>query len=277
MAQTLQKGQTADPGLRPGMAVEVLSLENSLIRVTRVESYQNGAVILRDAKGDNLPRMVYNQELKLRFFHNGEGTLLLGRICGSTDQIWKVDRMESKFFKEQRAFFRQRMTTRALGKCHRRSARGVVAKEGYPCRVLDVSAGGAAAPQRRDLCPGGPAGDHRAGAHPVHGAVHLPVPGAPGRGAGAGAGAVRLPVRGPAAQGTGPAPGGHLHRPAGGDPAAKGTGGPVGPPVLRWDTRSMENTRPRRNRRGRAFLRLGACIRHFDGSGRLSTGRFAPL
>lgn len=142
MAQTLQKGQTADPGLRPGMAVEVLSLENSLIRVTRVESYQNGAVILRDAKGDNLPRMVYNQELKLRFFHNGEGTLLLGRICGSTDQIWKVDRMESKFFKEQRAFFRQRMTTRALGKCHRRSARGVVAKEGYPCRVLDVSAGG---------------------------------------------------------------------------------------------------------------------------------------
>ena len=142
MAQTLQKGQTADPGLRPGMAVEVLSLENSLIRVTRVESYQNGAVILRDAKGDNLPRMVYNQELKLRFFHNGEGTLLLGRICGSTDQIWKVDRMESKFFKEQRAFFRQRMTTRALGRCHRRSARGVVAKEGYPCRVLDVSAGG---------------------------------------------------------------------------------------------------------------------------------------
>ena len=142
MAQTLQKGSPVDLGLRPGMAVEVLNLENRLIRVTRVESYQNGAVILRDAKGDDLPRMVYNQELKLRYFHNGESTLLLGKICGSTDQIWKVDRMESKFFKEQRAFFRQRMTTRALGKCHRRSSRGIVAKEGYPCRVLDVSAGG---------------------------------------------------------------------------------------------------------------------------------------
>ena len=113
MAQTLQKGPSMDLGLRPGMAVEVLNLENRLIRVTRVESYQNGAVILRDAKGDDLPRMVYNQELKLRYFHNGESTLLLGKICGSTDQIWKVDRMESKFFKEQRAFFRQRMTCMA--------------------------------------------------------------------------------------------------------------------------------------------------------------------
>lgn len=142
MTQTPQKSGIVDFGLRPGMAVEVLSLENRLIRMTRVESYQNGAVILRDAKGDNLPRVVYNQELKLRFFQGTDSTLLQGKICGSTDQIWKLDRMERKFAKEQRAFFRQRISTSVLGKCYRRPSRGTALKEGTPCRVLDVSAGG---------------------------------------------------------------------------------------------------------------------------------------
>ena len=142
MAQTPQKSWIMDPGLRPGMGVEVLSLQNRLIRMTRVESCQNGAVILRDAKGDDLPRMTYNQELKLRFFLGTDSTLLQGKICGSTDQIWKVDRLERKFAKEQRAFFRQRITTSVLGKCYRRTSRGTVLKEGSPCRVLDVSAGG---------------------------------------------------------------------------------------------------------------------------------------
>lgn len=142
MAQTPQKSWIMDPGLEPGMAVEVLSLENRLIRMTRVESCQNGAVTLRDAKGDNLPRMVYNQELKLRFFHGADSTLLQGKICGSTDQIWKVDRLERKFAKEQRAFFRQRISTSVLGKCYRRTSRGTALKEATPCRVLDVSAGG---------------------------------------------------------------------------------------------------------------------------------------
>lgn len=142
MAQTPEKSWIMDPGLEPGMAVEVLSLENRLIRVTRVESCQNGAVILRDAKGDNLPRMVYNQELKLRFFQGTESTLLQGKICGSTDQIWKVDRLERKFAREQRAFFRQRISTNVLGKCYRRPSRGTVLPEGAPCRVLDVGAGG---------------------------------------------------------------------------------------------------------------------------------------
>lgn len=142
MTRTPQKSWILDPGLSPGMAVEVLNLQNRLIRMTRVESCQNGAVILRDARGDDLPRMVYNQELKLRFFQGADSTLLQGKICGSTDQIWKVDRLERKFSKEQRAFFRQRINTSVLGKCYRRTSRGTVLKEGSPCRVLDVSAGG---------------------------------------------------------------------------------------------------------------------------------------
>lgn len=132
MTQTPQKGQTVDLGLRPGMAVEVLTPENRLIRVTRVESFHGGAVILRDARGDDLPRVVYNQGVKLRFFRGGDGTMLLGKICGSTDQIWKVDRLELEFFREQRAFFRQRISTSALGKCYRRSARGACPRRASP-------------------------------------------------------------------------------------------------------------------------------------------------
>lgn len=142
MTETPQKRQSADLGLRPGMAVEVMNAENRLMRVTRVESYNGDAVILRDAKGDSLPRVVYNQEVKLRFFRDGDSSMIQGKICGSTEQIWKIDRMEQKFAREQRAFFRQQISTSVLCKVHRCTSRGAVSKEGYFGRVMDVSAGG---------------------------------------------------------------------------------------------------------------------------------------
>ena len=142
MAETAQAATTVDLGLRPGMTVEVLTMENRLVFVGKVERYQDGAVILRDAKGNDLPQVVYNRELKLRYSRGGDSALVQGKICGSTDQIWKLDRLESKFTKEQRAFFRQSISTRVQGKCFRRSSRNIVAKEGFPCQVLDVSAGG---------------------------------------------------------------------------------------------------------------------------------------
>lgn len=142
MTGTPQRDQSVDFGLRSGMAVEVLNAENRPMRVTRVESCNSGAVILRDAKGDSLPRVVYNQEVKLRFFRDGDSSMLQGKVCGSTEQIWKIDRLEQKFAREQRAFFRQQISTSVLCKCHRRTSRGAVSKEGYFGRVLDVSAGG---------------------------------------------------------------------------------------------------------------------------------------
>lgn len=133
---------TGDFGLRPGTAVEVLSMENRLFFVGRVESFRSGAVVIRQARGDELPPVMYNKEVKLRFFHGKDSRVLHGKVCGSTELIWKVDRLESKFLKEQRAFFRQRISVSVEGKCFRRSSRGVVARESRPCQVLDVSAGG---------------------------------------------------------------------------------------------------------------------------------------
>lgn len=131
-----------DYGLRPGMTVEVLTMKNRLTFMGRVESYKNGAVIIREANGDTLPMVLYNKEIKLRFFFNQKNLVLNGKVCGSTKYIWKVDRMESAFTKEQRAFFRQRISLKTPALCARRSSAGVEAKRAAPCQILDISAGG---------------------------------------------------------------------------------------------------------------------------------------
>ena len=132
----------SDFGLREGTTVEVLTMENRLSFLGRVDSFRNGAVVLRDAKGDELPIAMYNKEVKLRFFGGTGNVVLYGRVCGSTSLIWKVDSLESKFIKEQRAFFRQRISPNTEGLCSRRAFGGVKGTKPVTCQVLDISAGG---------------------------------------------------------------------------------------------------------------------------------------
>lgn len=145
MSDTLQVERKLNPeslGLREGMGVEVLTAANYLVFMGKVKRIQDGAVILRDAKGDDVPQVVYGQDVKLRFLRNGETAMLQGKVCGSTPELWKVDRLEVKFTKEQRAFFRQGISASVQARCIRRSPQGVRAKDSTPCQVLDVSAGG---------------------------------------------------------------------------------------------------------------------------------------
>ena len=86
--QAEQAAAPSDFGLRPEMTVEVLTMENRLNFLGRVDSFRNGAVILRDAKGDELPIAMYNKEVKLRFFQGEGNTVLYGKVCGSTSLIW---------------------------------------------------------------------------------------------------------------------------------------------------------------------------------------------
>lgn len=140
-----ERTQGVDPaqfGLRPGMTVEVLTLANRLVFMGKVESVRGGAVVIRDSKGDELPQVMYNQEIKLSFKRDGENTMLQGKVCGSTNEIWKLDQMESMFTKDQRASFRQSISTSVLAKCHRRLPMGELDKKGTYCEVMDVSAGG---------------------------------------------------------------------------------------------------------------------------------------
>lgn len=140
--QAVQANADNDFGLRPGMTVEVLTMENRLTFVGRVERVRNGAVTIREAKGDQLPPVLYNKEIKLRFFREPHNFVLHGKICGSTNLIWKLDRLESKFSKEQRAFFRQRISPNTAASCAKRAVNGRSGTKPAPCHVMDISAGG---------------------------------------------------------------------------------------------------------------------------------------
>ena len=140
-----QETRWADPtelGLRPDMLVEVMTSDNYLAFLGKVDSIKDGAVVLRDNRGNELPQVMYNREMRLSFKREGETTMLRGKICGCSGEIWKLDQLESMFTKDQRASFRQSISTSTPAKCHRRSWRGEVDKKGSDCHVIDVSSGG---------------------------------------------------------------------------------------------------------------------------------------
>ena len=133
----------AELGLRPGMSVEVMTAGNRLVFLGKVEGIKDGAVTVRDSRWDELPQVMYNREIRLSFKHDGETTMVRGKICGCNEEIWKLDQMESMFTKDQRASFRQSISTDIHAQCHRRlPPKGDPEKEGTDCHVIDVSSGG---------------------------------------------------------------------------------------------------------------------------------------
>lgn len=138
----LQSGPRNPFDLHPGMKVEVMTPENHLLFVGRVNTVYDGAVSIRDADDEPLAMVLVNKPLKLRFFREQDHLVLQGKVCGSTLKMWKIDRLESTFTQEQRAFFRQNISVELEAQCGRRPSAGGPAKLTFPCQVLDVSAGG---------------------------------------------------------------------------------------------------------------------------------------
>lgn len=128
--------------LAPGMVTEVMTLENRLIFVGKVSKVGDGSVYVREANDDELPMVLVNKELKIRFFREEDNVVLQGKVCGSTARMWKVDQLKSTFFKEQRAFFRQSISVDMEAQCGRRATWGGPVGLLHPCRVLDISGGG---------------------------------------------------------------------------------------------------------------------------------------
>ena len=135
-------GQTQTIELQIGMVAEVMTPENRLIYVGRVEKIQNGGVYIREASGDTLPMVLVNKPVKVRFYREEDNIVLHGKVCGSTIKMWKVDRLESAFAKEKRAFFRQSISVNVQARCGKRLNRGGPPSVFFPCQVLDISAGG---------------------------------------------------------------------------------------------------------------------------------------
>lgn len=131
--------------LRAGMPVEVLTAENRLGFLARVVSYNGDLLVIQDAQGREMAPAVYNRDVKLRLAQNGVSCIILGKICGSSPDVWRVDRLQKTVLSENREYFRQSVRSSAMVQCLKRSAlapslsRGISASR---CSILDVSASG---------------------------------------------------------------------------------------------------------------------------------------
>lgn len=90
--------------LQIGTMAEVMTPDNRLIYVGKIEKIQSGGVYIREANEDTLPMVLVNKPVKVRFYREDGNIVLKGKVCGSTLRMWKVDRLESTFTQEQRAF-----------------------------------------------------------------------------------------------------------------------------------------------------------------------------
>lgn len=124
--------------LSAGTPMEVLNADNKLIFLGRVSQFDGKVVEIAEASGLQVPPVLYNTEVKLRFFLTDiRSMVLLGQVCGSTNLFWKVDRLKNLFTKEHRAFFRQEVSNNAMVGPYRGGSGNIVS-----CLVTDISGGG---------------------------------------------------------------------------------------------------------------------------------------
>lgn len=124
------------PDLHSGMKVEVLTPANALIFVGRLRLSGPNQVDVLGESGGFLPRALYNQPVKLRCFLKDGDTLTLNGTVGPNDpKFWRVEKLQSLQSSENRSFFRQNIGVE--GQIFPTTG------QKYPCKVLDISAGGA--------------------------------------------------------------------------------------------------------------------------------------
>ena len=140
-ASAPKPSETVQIELQPGMMAEVMTPDNRLLFVGRVDKVQETGVSIRETNDETLPMVLVNKPVKVRFYRETDNIVLHGKVCGSTIKMWKVDRLQSTFTSEQRAFFRQSISVNIEAQCGRPNRAG---RSGalFPCKVLDISAGG---------------------------------------------------------------------------------------------------------------------------------------
>lgn len=128
------------PELYSGMQVEVLTMENHLLFVGRLELLGGGVLELRRDTDDPLPQALYNSRVKLRGFQkNSQAFSLNGTVGKSSRDFWQIEKLEILQSQDSRNFFRQSTNVAAQAMPSGRY-RGTA--PGVECKVLDVSAGG---------------------------------------------------------------------------------------------------------------------------------------
>ena len=127
--------------IRTGMSLEVLTQENQVIFLARVEEIRNGAVKLVNASGGAVPQVFYNTEIKLRrVLSNAQTVLLQGVVRGNSERFWLIEDLTGQV-RVGRSFFRQEVSVKARVSCIKSSSGPRKSRE-VPCELLDISGGG---------------------------------------------------------------------------------------------------------------------------------------
>ena len=148
MEEEMEEERVKLPDLLPlttGMTVEVMTMNNQITFVGRVERYSGESLILQSASGGELPPVVFNREVKLHFFRGNQSITATGIVCGSTPWLWKLERLERLFAQENRVFFRQTLDLDAkvqrIEPAQSETERKADAAP-KPCKVMDASVNG---------------------------------------------------------------------------------------------------------------------------------------
>lgn len=128
------------------MTLEVLTQNDQIIFLARIEEVTQRSVKLINASGGPVPQVFYNTGIKLRGFLSDMKTILLdGVVRGSSDRFWVIEELQGQV-RSGRSFFRQQVSSKARVSC----VNGIFApdKKGKgegkitPCEILDISGGG---------------------------------------------------------------------------------------------------------------------------------------
>lgn len=147
--------------LRAGMNVEVLTLDNKLTFLGRIDRFNGQMVEVSDGAGRETPPVVFGTEVKLRGFLQGlQPFEVLGKVSGSTDWFWRIDELTGQPMHE-RFYYRQTVSLdvqvfrvtegdagpKSVGSSNILDVSYYTDEQEDPprpeaCRILDISCGG---------------------------------------------------------------------------------------------------------------------------------------
>lgn len=136
-------------GLTEGMRLEVFSEGRVFIFSGILSKIDKDAIWITDVNGSDVPFVIYNSKVRLKgTLRDGSAVILLGTVCGSNAQFWKVGQLFQHRFYNKRNYYRHSVSikTTAARLVYEPEVSGGIYRlapfPAVPCKVLNISGGG---------------------------------------------------------------------------------------------------------------------------------------